>query len=201
MNRFDPDGHRYFIHDREVPSVTGIINEVLQIKYFGATEWHMERGRAIHRCAELIANGKDFDCDEQITGQVAAIREFFRLHKPSIRAVEQQVYSERYMYGGTFDLLCVMNLPVQGHLTLCDYKSSLSGTEPLQLAGYALAIDPKQYGGTPTHGLAIELCDSGIPKIAGPYELKKYVNKFLALRSVYSIKEEMGIISKKEKTT
>lgn len=205
MNSFDPVEHVYKINGRAVPSVTQIINEVLQIEHYGATDFHLQRGSTVHACAAMIAQGKEFDLDLSnqspdeaagIMGMLEAVRRFYREIKPSVISVEQSVYSSRYMYAGTFDLLCGMSCMTN----LVDFKSNLTDTVPLQLAGYAIAL--KEGGGYDVRlGIGVELHTDGSYKTSEVYDLRKYVNKFLALRSVYSMREEMGIISKKEKTT
>ncbi len=201
-NRFDPATHTYYLTtrgaERPVPSVTQIINEVLQLDYHGATDWHKERGTAIHACAARIAQGKEFDYDPQIAGQVAAVRRFFAEVKPVVIAVEQQVYSARYMYAGTYDLFGMIG----DRTVLLDWKATVTATVPLQLAGYSTALgEPASLPYKPSHGIGVELRDDGSYKCSEVYDLRRWVNKFLALRSVYGIKESLGLIKAKREET
>ena len=67
---FNDATHEYRIGGRFVPSVTQVLGDLLPC--FQAGEWYLERGRAVHACAAMIAKGIAFDHDEQIDGQVMA---------------------------------------------------------------------------------------------------------------------------------
>ena len=193
-NTFDPVTHEYTIAGRPVPSVTQIIDEVLQVTYYGATDRHLDRGTAVHACAALIAQGKAFEHDPQIAGQVAACRKFFAEVKLVVESVEQQIYSVKNQYAGTYD--AVVSMPSLPTPALLDWKASIIGTLPLQLAGYSIAYG-ETWGRQLRWGIGVELHQDGTYKCSEVYDLKRYVNKFLALRSVYSIKQDLGLLNKK----
>ena len=202
MNTFDPIAHKYAIAGRPVPGVTTIIEEALQIEHYGATRWHLEAGSAVHGAIALMLQGKEYELDlsnqepaaaSSIRGRIEAGERFLREINPKVIMIEQQVYSEQYQYAGTFDLLC----EIQGRLCLFDWKSTLTKTVPLQLAGYAMAWHTANPCQPIRYGFGVELHDDGSYKMSERYELRRYFNKFLALRSVYSIREEMGMVNTK----
>ena len=72
---FDAATHTYTANGKVVPSVTQIISELLPMQ-FKCDDWYLQRGSAVHACAAMIARGANFDFDERISGQVAAIKKF-----------------------------------------------------------------------------------------------------------------------------
>ena len=184
---FDPVTHTYKIDGRVVPSVTQVIRDVLP--GWNADEWYLQRGTAIHACAALVAQGKDFECDPQIEGYVQAVRNFLHDHKTEVVIVETQVFSAAYQYAGTLDLLCWM----QGALTIVDWKGSLTPSVEWQLAAYALA---HPLGEKINAGFCVELHSDGTYKTAS-YILKKAKNEWMALLTAYRIRQKCKI---KERT-
>lgn len=178
---FDEITHTYTINGRIVPGVTSVLADLLPC--WKASEWHLQRGQEVHACAALIVNGKRFENDPQIDGQVSAIRKFFKEVQPTPLAVEQQVYSEAYMYAGTMDMLLVLN----GKLTVLDYKASISSSLPYQCAAYALA------DGRATHGVGVEIREDGTYAMSQVYDLKRYRQQWLALLATYNIRKQCGV--------
>jgi len=188
---FDPIAHQYYLNDRPVPSVTQVLRAVLPGAAWSATQWHMDRGTAVHACAALIAQGKQFEHDPAIAGQVAACRKFFAEVMPCVIDVEKQVFSECYQFAGTFDMTCLIN----GKTTIVDWKSSLSPVADIQIGAYKLA------GGIPGNGMVVALQDDGNYKTSGIVNLLRPTQEFLACRSVYGIKQRLGLIKSREETT
>lgn len=182
--KFDEATHVYTWDGRSIPHVTQVIKETVGLGWTAsASEWYMNRGRSVHACAAMIAQGIDFDVPEGIEGQVQAVREFLRCFKPIVQGVEQRVVSEVFRYAGTVDLVC------DGYIV--DYKSTVDEDRArLQLAGYAEAL-----GGT-WSGIAVELHADGTYKVSAMWRLKKWRGEFLACRTVYEIKERMGELNK-----
>ena len=189
--RFDPAAHAYTINGRPVPSVTQVLADLLPC--WRASDWHMERGRAVHACAALIARGVEFTADEQIAGQVAALRRFVVEVKPLVLAVECPVFSERYQYAGTFDLLT--RRPGKLPLMLVDYKSALTPVVPYQLAAYAAAYVGEVCIG---YGMGVEIHDDGTYKLSEVYDLRRYAQSWLALLTSYGVRRKCGIGEAKE---
>jgi hypothetical protein len=189
--RFDPDGHRYYINDRPVPSVTQVINEVLPGAIWKADEYFLGRGQAVHACMALLARGKCFDYDTAIDGQVTAGRKFFADLKPEVIGVEVTMFSELYQFGMTMDLAC----KIGGLETIVDWKSSLSEVSEIQVGGYSIGWPAAK------RGLIVALQDDGNYKCGEMFKLERRRQEFLACRSVYGIRQRLGLIKSKEVTT
>ena len=181
---FDPIKHIYRLDGKIIPSVTQILDELVPIQY-KAGDWYLQRGRAVHAAAAFIARGIDFDFNEQIAGQVAAIRKFFAEVKPVRFAVEKRVYSKLYQYAGTLDLFAKIN----NKYCLVDYKSSMSiDRTGLQLGAYSLCMV-----NSISWGFCVEISEDGEYKMSEPMNLKNYRREFLALRATYAVRERLGL--------
>jgi hypothetical protein len=188
VGTFDEATHTYSLNGRPVPSVTKVLSDLLP--GFRASDFYLQRGRAVHACAALLAKGIPFESDPRIAGQIEAIRRFLREVKPEILAVETQVFSERYQYAGTLDLACRIN----GHLLVADYKASLTPATIYQLAAYAGACP----GGKFKHGVGVEIHEDGTYKMSETWELKRPFREWLALLSAFRIRERCGCLNKEE---
>lgn len=188
LGSYDDASHAYAINGRPVPGVTLVLSDLLP--GFRASDWHLQRGRAVHACAAMVAKGIAFEHDPRVAGQVEAIKRFLREVKPEILAVETQVYSERYQYAGTLDLACRIN----GRLLVADYKASLTPATIYQLAAYAGACP----GGDFKHGVGVEIHDDGTYKLSETWELKRAFQEWLSLLSAYRIRERCGGLEKEE---
>lgn len=189
MNKsFNEATHTYEINGTPVPSVTRVLGDL--IPCYSASDWHMERGRAVHACAAMIAKGYQFEHDPQIDGQVKALKRFFAEVKPVVHCVELPVFSIRHMYAGTFDI-CV-TLRGKTSRMIMDWKSTIAPSLPYQLAGYAIAHE--EDGGDPVAtGAGVEIHDDGTYQMSEAYNLHRYKAGFLALLGAYNIRRECGI--------
>ena len=178
---FEESNHEYRIAGRVVPSVTRVLNDLLPC--YQASDWHLERGRAVHACAAMIAKEIAFDHDEQIDGQVQALRKFFREVNPIVVSVEKQVFSKRYLFAGTLDLLSN---------TVIDFKASISPSVPFQLAAYAIA-EEEMTGNKIAYGFAVQINDNGTYSMSKSYDLKRYKQGFLAMLTTFNIRRQAGI--------
>jgi hypothetical protein len=186
MNTFDPLTHTYKIAGRPVPNVTAVLADLLP--GYRASDWYLQRGRAVHACCAMVARGIAFEHDPRISGQVEAVRKFFREIKPNVLAVERQVYSERYLYGGTLDLLCEIR-----YHTVVDYKAQITPATIYQLAAYALALPVRV-----NHGVGVELHEDGNYKLSEVWDLKRAKQEWLSLLTTYRIRERLGCLNKEE---
>jgi len=180
MNTFDPIAHKYTIDGRPVPSVTQIIQAILGEAIWHASDWHKERGSAVHACAAMIARGKKFEHDPQIAGQVRACRKFFAENDVDVLEVEQPIYSTRYMFAGTMDLY-------EGDCII-DWKSALSPVAEIQVGGYAIERPKAKWG------MIVALKENGKYKAGEMFKLERRKQEFLALRSVFGIRQRLGLI-------
>ena len=181
---FDEPSHTYRIDGRVVPSVTQVLRDI--IPGWSAGEWYLQRGRAVHACAEMIARGQAFENDPAIDGQVAALRRFFREVKPDVLAVECRVHSADLQYGGTYDMLC----GVGNKTVLVDYKASLDERVAWQLAGYSQAMLPTA---DVRYGLGVEITGDGTYRMSAVYDLRRYRQEWLALLTAYRVRRKCGI--------
>lgn len=188
VGTFDEEKHTYAINGRAVPNVTGVLSDLLP--GFRASSWYLQRGRAVHSCAAMIAKGQMFEHDPRIAGQVAAIRRFHRDVQPEIFAVETQVYSERYQYAGTLDLAC----RIDGRLMVADYKASVTASTIYQLAAYALACPGQEY----RYGVGVEIHEDGTYKLSEIWDLKRAKQEWLSLLATYNIRARLGLTTKEE---
>ena len=182
MNTFDPETHQYHIDEVPVVSVTQVLGDLLP--GWKASEWHLNRGRAVHAAAAMVAQGIAFTHDPQIDGQVAACRKFFQEVKPVVGDVERQVYNKPNQFAGTLDLACMIGRK----LVILDYKATLSPTVAWQCAAYALA---GTYLGA--YGVGVELREDGTYYMSTMYDLKIYQREFLALLTAYKVRKRLGM--------
>lgn len=147
-----------YAEDVYFPSVTTILD--VFPKGFGFNQWLKDVGNGaseiveraanvgtkMHDTFERMANGETVTWaaengkaayTEQEWIMIASFVEFFATARPQVLATETQIYSEKYQYAGTIDLVCMIN----GLVYLIDYKTSnyLHKTHELQLSAYANA--------------------------------------------------------------
>ena len=198
--RFLLENHSYFIDERPVPSVTQVLADL--IPGWRAADFYLLRGRAIHAYAALIARGQPFDIPDTdpenrayVFGCVAALHHFFDEVKPHILAVEARVFSQAHLFGGTLDLLIVLN----GEITVLDFKATLTKAVPFQCAGYAIAY-PETAGikSAIRYGVGVEIRPDGKYQMGKITDLKLYKPKFLAMLSTFNSRRECGIAETKE---
>jgi hypothetical protein len=184
--QFDAATHTYALNGIRLPSVTGIVNAVLQPDYSYADEWHMERGQAVHKAAELIGLGKHLApvCDA-IAGRVEAVRKWYADHPGfAVTAVERRVHTQSY--AGTLDLWGEES----GKHILLDWKCGPHVTTCWQLGGYAHALK-SETGIEVRRGRGVTLNDDGTYTETEDYDLRRYATEFQWVLGVYRIKQEM----------
>ena len=151
MLTFDEVKHLYFWDGKPVPSVTQIINEWMEISVYGIKYYTNrytgttisadvfraagEFGVAIHAGAKILAEGRMLDFSALHSSLDHPLHEFIRWmndYEPIIHLVEQSLYSAKYRYAGTFDLICTINR----RLCVVDIKTGEYGAAGIQTAGY-----------------------------------------------------------------
>ena len=184
---FDPEKHEYRINGRRVEGVTQVLRDILP--GWKASEFFLGKGRAVHAAAAFVARGIAFEHDPRISGQVEAVRKFFREVKPTVIAVEQPVYSTRYLYGGTLDAVLIIDRSL-----VVDYKAHVTKATVYQCAAYSLAL-PKFV----RHGIGIEFHDDGTYKMPDEiWDLKRPAQEWLAMLTTFRIRERLGCLNKEE---
>lgn len=102
-------------------------------------------GQNFHKFAEIILNGKEADYDEALGPYVNSFYKFLSKHPyimgDSLKLVESKLYSQKYGYAGTLDLLSFVE-DTNGYLTLIDWKTSaaIANHYKLQLAAYVKLV-------------------------------------------------------------
>lgn len=190
-NTYDSDTHVYTITGRRVPSVTGILDDVMPGHH--ADDWYLQRGTAVHACCAMIARGVQFEHDPQIVGQVAACRQWFA-DNPGVAAegVEVRLYNDRMMYAGTADLIGTLNRrAIVLEAIVLDWKSHLAPQVEFQLAAYALAHEVMT-GRQINKGIAVALLETGRYKQAA-YDLRRAKQEWASILTVYNLRRKCGI--------
>ena len=189
MNSFDPVTHTYEIDGRVIPSVTQVLNDLLPC--YQASEWHLQRGTAVHACCALIANGTEFEHDPAIDGQVRACKRFFEEVKPYILygMVESKFWSFKYKFAGTLDLAAVIG----NKTAIIDWKASFSAALPYQLAAYSILVQECLQDGGIHYGYGVQLNEDGTYRMSEVYDLRRYKTGFLNLLGAFNVRRECKV--------
>jgi len=186
---FEPDAHVYRIGGRKVPGVTKVLADL--IPGWAASDWYMRRGQVVHACAALCAQDKAFEHSPEVDGQVKAIRRYLDEVRPRITEIERQVYSRRYQYAGTLDLM-------DGNKVV-DYKASIGPSLPYQLAAYAIAYGETEGCADPRQGYGVEIRADGTFKCTEVFDFRRYKAEWLCLLSAYNTRRHCRIPETEEK--
>jgi hypothetical protein len=193
---FDEALHEYRWNGHLVPSVTTIIS--IMDSFAGIPSEILERkraiGKAVHTAAEILNNGKQLDpdsIDPAISGYVKAYLKFLVEVPCEVVMTEQQVYSERYGFAGTIDVLLRMKTRRAGfwdagQLWLPDLKTvaQIRPSTRLQTAGYRLALPDQNCPRSAIGRGVIQLKPDGTYYIE-PYHDANDELAFVALTHVY----------------
>lgn len=191
---FNEHDHTYKIDGRPAPSVTQIISEILDHGW-QAAQWYLDRGKAIHKCAEFICHGKEFTADQRLAGYVAAIRKFFADTKAKIIHSELRVSSVKYNFAGILDLIC----KIGAKNIIIDWKHCLDKTRlPLQVGGYAVGC-AETIGREYAFGAGVQIREDGTYRMTEIFNLQIPAREFLALRTAYRLKEACGNLTSQQK--
>jgi hypothetical protein len=135
MLRFDEAEHRYYLGNRELPSVTGILKAAGLVDDRFYTEESRLRGTYVHTaCCLLDEDDLEIESlDEVLRPYVEAYAAFKSVARPTWQFVEHRVCDDVHGYAGTLDRAGIVN----GKPLLIDIKT---GTVPpwvaLQTAAY-----------------------------------------------------------------
>lgn len=168
--------HKYTLDGRPVPGVTSILKSAGLIDLEWATQWHLDKGQAIHKAMELYVLGRlDWTTvDPRILGYVRAGEKFLKDAECELSKAEPEVEvcSRRYGYAGKVDLVAELF----GRRMLCDYKSGGLGAVGLQTAGYEMAYR-ECMGGKPLLGrIALQLKSDGKYKMKQLTDFQDYIS-------------------------
>lgn len=164
---FDAEKHEYVVNGEVVPCVSDIISvygkEIEEGDDLENTiEAAAERGTVCHKVLEMLLKGREPEYPSAYEPYVEAIRLFLSEHTILPLAIETPIYSERFRYAGTPDLLCYFD----GVLSLLDYKfvSQIMKTKvKAQLNAYCKAYEEQNVW--PDQLLAIQFLKDGTYRV------------------------------------
>jgi hypothetical protein len=183
--------HRYYLGDRELPSVTAILKEVGLVDDRWFTEESRTRGTYVHLACALIDDDElsTESLDPALGPYVQAYQHFLDLTKPEWVYVEHRVADPVLGYAGTLDRAGTFLL--NGHKTLVDIKSgAVPPTVGPQTAAYRRCLpEPHTW-----KRAALQLKPDGSFAI---HELTDRRDEavFLAALAIVNFKREQGIRS------
>lgn len=153
---------RCYQRDKETyyPSVTTILQYIPKNKYF--EEWLKDvghnadfikeqagyEGTQVHEAAEALLKGEEVEWMDNfgnakysfpVWKMILKFADFWKTYQPTLLLSERIVYSDKYKFAGTVDLV----VELEGEKWLLDIKTSknLHKSHSLQLASYAKALE------------------------------------------------------------
>ena len=122
----------------ENPNIIKNENDVMSAVY-GKRDKASERGKTLHSLLEVLKNGNPLpEVPDNLKGYVHALQSWWNTHNPKILELEKLVYSEKYKYAGSCDLIA----EIGNELYLCDLKTGKAIYEEykLQISAYRQAL-------------------------------------------------------------
>lgn len=115
--------HRYYLGERELPSVTAVLKEAGLVDDRWFTEEARLRGTYVHLACHLIDDDDlaPDSLDPALDPYIAAYTRFLELTKPEWVYVEHRICDVAQGYAGTLDRAGTFT--INGHKTLIDIKS------------------------------------------------------------------------------
>lgn len=162
------ESHRYFVDAVEVPSVTGVIDEMGLIPPYPDKEIYKRRGTAVHKaCALFSANRLDMDkTDSRLIGYVISFRHFLKASGFQPLLVEHPVFSRNWKIAGTLDYYGT----IKGKNVILDLKSGEpADASCVQTAGYAMLLQESD-GLEVEERYVLRLDPDGKPASVRPHE-------------------------------
>lgn len=153
--KFNPETHTYTWNDKIVPSVTQVIGEWIRLKgtdyyvnvftgtviYADKFEAAGEIGRAIHKACAYIAKGVDVNMeviDPTLVPPLGQFKKWMSDFKVKLLHVETPMYSTKYVFTGTPDILCEIS-ENKNLIALVDIKTGLhNDMAGVQTAAYEI---------------------------------------------------------------
>ena len=182
MLTFDEASHQYFWNGIQVPGVTSVLRDFIQV-YIDGTAYHVGRnsgavidssvmeaaavnGRDIHSGCQMIAQGGvDWDAlDGMYVGPLREFEKWIADFKPEIMFTEAPFYSIRFGYAGTIDIIAMIG----GKLCFIDIKTGASSSVGPQLSAYQHGWCEQERYTASTQRWALWL-----PKNGSPYKFDK----------------------------
>jgi len=167
----------------DLPHVTAILRDAGLVDVSHFTDYHRDRGSALHVATALLDEG-DLDPESVDPAIEARLRQYDRWKqetRPDILAIEEPVENTLYRFCGTLD----RRIRINGHEGILDIKGpSAAPWQALQVAAYAACF------ATPMKRWTLHLSDDG-------YKLIEHADRndwkvFLAALTVANWKESAG---------
>ena len=126
---FDEAHHHYWLDGERLPGVTEVLSDLSMTKRLdpGWLAAARERGKLVHKAIELY-NQDDLaedSVDKSIVGYLTAWKRFCHDYKFKPLMTERIVYSERWRFAGTLDVIGSWQVNKHPRLVLADAKSGL----------------------------------------------------------------------------
>jgi hypothetical protein len=197
MITYNDETHTYALDGIRLKSVTQILDIAGLSNYSNIPEDILERARlfgtAVHDMTYLYDNNNldTESLDPALVPYLAAWRAFLQVTGWTTEAIEQLVYSRRYLYAGRYDRKGIYN----GKATLLDIKTGVKNKATvklagIQLSGYEIAHNELNGAATIKQRLCVWLGGDGKFKME-IYTDKSDQARFLAALTIANVKEEM----------
>ncbi len=187
---FDEKEHKYSYDGKQLPSVTTVIKEVLDIQYPDYAIYHATRGTYVHKAIELYLNGTlDFSSvDKTIKPYLDSFIKFQEKAKIEPILLEERFADKDITFAGTVDIVG----KVKGKTYLFDIKTGQKqDSYNAQMAGYKKLLNDND---TEIDGIYIlDLKPEGC-KVIKVENIEKYWGLFEGMLKVYWYKLNKTII-------
>ena len=187
---FDEENHKYSYGGKQLPSVTTVIKEVLNIEYPDYAIYHATRGTYVHKAIELYLKGNlDFgSIDEAIKPYLDSFITF--QNKANIEPVllEERFADKNISFAGTVDIVG----KVKGKTYLFDIKTGQKqDSYNAQMAGYKKLLNDNDINIDGIYILDLKPAGCKVIKVEN---IEKYWGLFEGMLKVYWYKLNKTII-------
>lgn len=187
---FDPEHHRYFLNNEEIPSVTHILEDLGFVNYdmvnAATREASLKFGSAVHLACQLDDNDDlvEESLDPALAPYLEGWRKFKKQCKVEIITNEKSIYSARHKIAGTPDRIGSF----RKRTTLIDIKTGLiEKWVRLQTAGYKIIHDEQNPKNKIRQRIGVQLLPGKYKLV--PFEDKSDLSYFLNCVQFYKGKE------------
>jgi len=191
--RFVEADHSYWLGEKRIPSVTGILRDAGLLNYHGSSDYYMGRGTYVHAATVMIDKGTlDWNAlDDTLRPYCEAYRKFIEDARPEVLISERPMYHAAFLYAGCPDRVLMMN----GRTVVVDIKSGVPiPANWLQISAYRelIAVNEDIHA---TQGGTLSLQDDGKYRFrtCNLKDMKRDFQIFLAALSIVRWKEGAGI--------
>lgn len=166
--QFDEIAHRYLLDGKPVPSVTKIVSNISEDMMLSAPFIRKTvLGTNVHKVCEKMNNNEKVNISalsEDMRPYVEGYSNFLGSGDYSVICSEMRVFSHRYRYAGTLDILAKNK---KDQWCIMDIKTSalVSPTAALQMAAYAQAVE--EMGVVDDLGLKVRIKDRVVIWLTG----------------------------------